>query len=237
MHTIEPCCATKQIMMLRDSLGKSGTTQFRGYGVLSLTEVLPALLTRYTETEMLIIAPALPDQAAEIIQKWMRKQWARMDGKGKLNIIRKMTVIADLSAGKSPMASTWLTENPFGDRLSLIDKAQEDTALLLPDIAVTGPLNMQYGYDFICNVTTIKEQVDALWKQYTQPVKPAKKSAAKKKAEPEEEQTGKAVMAGDAPSYSSSSSSDDAGYNADKKYNTVSSYGVIGDTVTSSALD
>lgn len=181
MRTIEPCCAVKQVMQMRDTLGSNGKTQFQGFGDLSLTELLPALLTRYSETEMLIAAPAIPDQAAEIIDRWMKKQWARMDGKGKLDCISRLTIIADLSPEQSPMASEWLKENPFGDRLTLVDKAQDDTALLLPDIAITGPLNLRYGQNFTCDVTTIQEEVDALWKQYsklTRTVKTAKKKAA-----------------------------------------------------------
>lgn len=168
-------------MQMRDTLGSNGKTQFQGFGDLSLTELLPALLTRYSETEMLITAPAIPDQAAEIIDRWMKKQWARMDGKGKLDCISHLTIIADLSPEQSPMASEWLKENPFGDRLTLVDKAQDDTALLLPDIAITGPLNLRYGQNFTCDVTTIQEEVDALWKQYsklTRTVKTAKKKAA-----------------------------------------------------------
>lgn len=181
MRTIDPCCAVKQVMQMRDTLGSNGKTQFQGFGDLSLTELLPALLTRYSETEMLITAPAIPDQAAEIIDRWMKKQWARMDGKGKLDCISRMTIIADLSEEHSPMASEWLKENPFGDRLTLVDKAQDDTALLLPDIAITGPLNLRYGQNFTCDVTTVQEEVDALWKQYsklTRTVKTAKKKAA-----------------------------------------------------------
>lgn len=152
--------------MLRDAIGQNGSAQFRGCGDLSLTELLPALLTRYSETEMMIVAPSLPDQAADIVGRWMRQQWAMRTGTGKLNVISRLTIVADLSEGKSPTASGWLSENPFGDRLSLVDRAQDDTALLLPDIAVTGPLNLRYGKSFVCTVTTVPEQVRGLWERY-----------------------------------------------------------------------
>ena len=166
MRIIEPCCAPKQLCMLRDAIGQNGTTQFQGFGDMSLTELLPALLTRYSETEMMIVAPAVPDQAAEIIGMWIKKQWARMDGKGKLDVISHLTIMADLSEEKSPVASQWLKENPWGDRLTLVDKTQDDTALLLPDIAITGPLNLRYGQNFVCDVTTIPEQVRSLWDKF-----------------------------------------------------------------------
>ena len=190
MRIIEPCCAPKQLCMLRDAIGQNGTTQFQGFGDMSLTELLPALLTRYSETEMMIVAPAVPDQAAEIIGMWIKKQWARMDGKGKLDVISHLTIMADLSEEKSPVASQWLKENPWGDRLTLVDKTQDDTALLLPDIAITGPLNLRYGQNFVCDVTTIPEQVRSLWERYIaaakekpaqQEAKPVRKSAKKRK--------------------------------------------------------
>lgn len=179
MKIIEPCCATKQFMFLRDAIKNKAKTQFKGFGDLSLTELLPALLTRYSETTMMIVAPSIPDQAADIIYTWLRRTWARMDGKGRLNVLSKLTIIADLSEEASPVANLWLTNNPFPDRLVLVNKAQDDTALLLPDIAITGPLNMRYDKEFVCDVTAIPEEVSALWKAYSKLSK--KRSTEKKK--------------------------------------------------------
>ena len=89
-----------------------------------------------------------------------------MDGKGRLNVLSKLTIIADLSEEASPAVNLWLTNNPFPDRLVLVNKAQDDTALLLPDIAITGPLNMRYGKEFVCDVTTIPSEVSDLWSVY-----------------------------------------------------------------------
>lgn len=174
MRIIEPCCATKQFMLLRDAIGKNGKTQFQGFGDLSLTELLPALLTRYTETEMMIVAPVIPNQAADIIGQWLSKTWARMDGKGRLYCIRKLTIIGNLNADVSPKASEWLGNNPFGARLVLVNREQDDTAIILPDIAITGPLNLRYGNSFVCNVTTIADEVSALSKQYAKLMRSAK---------------------------------------------------------------
>ena len=148
MHIIEPCCVQRQLSEVRRSLKNGGKEEIRGYGDMSLTELLPALLTSYNETEL----------------------------------------ISDLSEEHSPMASGWLKENPFGDRLTLIDKAQDDTAILLPDIAITGPLNLQYGRNFTCAVTTIQEEVGALWKQYNKlKRRQSKKRPAGTLAEPDTE--------------------------------------------------
>lgn len=190
MYLIQPCCTKKDLRMLRDAISKGGTAQFQGYGDMSLTELLPALLTRYSETEMMIVVPSLPDQAAEVIAMWMRQQWAMRTGTGKLDVIKRLTIMADLSEVKSPVASQWLKDNPWGDRLTLVDKAQDDTAMLLPDIAITGPLNLRYGRNFVCDVTTIPEQVRNLWERYIaaakekparQEAKPVRKSAKKRK--------------------------------------------------------
>ena len=180
MHIIEPCCSHRQMADLRKALRGGGRDQIRGYGDMSLTEMLPALLTGYNETEMMIVAPAIPDQAADIITTWMRWQWAKIDGSGKFHLLTRLTIIADLSEEKSPVASEWLKDNPWGDRLVLVDKTQDDTALLLPDIAITGPLNLRYGSNFVCDVTTIGEEVGELWKQYLKTVRPKAKPAKKK---------------------------------------------------------
>lgn len=166
MRIIEPCCVRRQLLELRDAISKGGTKQFQGYGDMSITELLPAILTRYSEVEMLIAAPSLPDQAAEIIERWMKKQWAMRTGNGKLDVVRKLTIIADLSPDKSPTASGWLTDNPFGERMKLVNIRQEETAILLPDFAITGPVNMRYGYYFVATATTMPADVSALWEKF-----------------------------------------------------------------------
>lgn len=163
---IQPCCAQKQLRELRNILEKEGTAQMEGYGDLSLTEILPALLTRYSNAEMLIAAPSLPDQAAEIIATWMQKQWARMDGCGNVNVIAHLTIVSDLSEAVSPDASAWLKENPYGERLVLHDMRQDATAILLPDFAIEGPVNMRYGKHFTATAYGKREDVEELWTKY-----------------------------------------------------------------------
>lgn len=166
MKLIEPCCAPRHLREVRDAIGTSGTTLIEGCGDLSLTELMPALLTRYADTEMMIVAPALPDQAAEIIQAWMHKQWARSDGQGKINVIAHLTIVSELTKRKSPLATGWLKVNPFGERLTLLDVKQNETAILMPDFAIVGPVNMQYGNHFVATATGKKEDVDALWEKF-----------------------------------------------------------------------
>ena len=206
MRIIQPCCAKKQFMLMRDAIKNKAKTQFKGFGDLSLTELLPALLTRYSETTMIIVAPSIPDQAADIIYTWLRHTWARMDGKGRLNVLSKLTIIADLSEEASPTVNMWLTNNPFPDRLVLVNKAQDDTALLMPDIAITGPLNMRYGKEFVCDVSTIPSEVSALWKAYSKLAK--KRSTEKKKttATATEKEAKNATIPADTKDVASSSS-------------------------------
>lgn len=163
---IEPCCAGRHMLSVRDAIGTKGTMEIEGYDDLSLTELLPAILTRYAETELLIVAPTLPDQATEVIATWMRRTIARMDGNGRLNYIRRLTIVSDLSEAVSPDASAWLKENPYGDRLVLHDMRQDATAILLPDFAIEGPVNMRYGKHFTATAYGKREDVDGLWTKY-----------------------------------------------------------------------
>lgn len=168
---------------LRKAIRNGGSEQIRGYGDMSLTELLPALLTSYNETEMLIAAPSIPDQAAEIIRTWMRWQWVKIDGSGKIYVLTHLTLIADLGEKKSPMVSEWLTKNPWGDRLTLVDKGQKDTVLLLPDIAITGPVNLRYGRQFTATATTDAETIAGLWAKFVKRMQDSDEPAGVARAE------------------------------------------------------
>lgn len=149
------------MMRVRDAIGKNGTTMFEGYGDLSLTELLPAILTRYCETDLLIAAPQMPEQATEIIQTWMRRQLARMDGKGKLNYVKSLTIVTDVSLSASAVAE-WAKGGAFEDRVRVIDRTQEDTMIVLPDFAIVGPVNMRYGEHFTATATARTEIVEMM---------------------------------------------------------------------------
>lgn len=166
MHLIEPCCAPRHLLALRHILGESGTALWHGHGDLSLAELLPPLLTRYSETELMIVAPALPDAAAETIGKMMRREWMRMDGKGKARNIGHMTLVCNMSEKRSPMASSWMKSNPFGERLTLRDVQQNDTAILLPDIALWGPINLTYGGHFTAMATKNASTIRSLREEW-----------------------------------------------------------------------
>lgn len=168
MFKIEPCCTQKHLLEIRNAIGKNGTTLFEGYGDMSITELLHALLTRYGETEMMIVAPAIPDQAAEAISKAMKRQFARMDGKGKLDVLQHLTILADLTKKSSPEASSWLKDNPFEGRLTLVSIKQQEHVILLPDIAIIGFTNMQYSAHFIATATAKPATVAALWARFRQ---------------------------------------------------------------------
>lgn len=165
MFVIEPCCTQKQLLALRRKLGDDGTTFFHGYGDLSLAELLPVLLTRYTETEMLIVAPSLPNGAAKVLRQMLDKQWS--DGKGQVNAIGHLTLVADLRKSKSPAASAWVQENPFPGRLTLLDVQQNDTAVILPDIALYGSMNLTYGGHFSGIATRRARTIESLRSMYT----------------------------------------------------------------------
>lgn len=196
MYIIEPCCAKRHLNALRNDIGKGGTADFEGYGDLSLSELLPAMLTHYSETELLIAAPSLPDPLADVLKLWMKQQWSRADGKGKLDAIHHLTIIADLSEEKSPTVSQWLKDNPFGERLALVDMKQDETAILLPDFAITGPVNLRYGERFTATATTDPERLSGLWNTFLAMAKKQEEKAVKELAEsPAQEATELAVPA------------------------------------------
>ena len=89
-----------------------------------------------------------------------------MDGCGNVNVVKRLTIVSDLSETASPDASAWLTDNPYGERLVLHDVRQDATAILLPDFAIEGPVNMRYGKHFIATAYGKREDVDGLWTKY-----------------------------------------------------------------------
>ena len=166
MHLIEPCCAPKHLLALRGKLGDRGTVLWHGYGDLSLAELLPPMLTRYSETEMMFVSPTLPDAAARVLERMMRKKWMRADGTGRIDMIRHLTLVTDLREQKSPAASRWINENPFGERMTIRNVQQNDTAILLPDIAFVGNINLTYGSHFTAMATKDTRVIGNLRKNY-----------------------------------------------------------------------
>ena len=166
MLVVEPCCTQKHLLELRHRLGDDGTVFWRGYGDLSLVEILPVLLTRYTETELMIVAPNLPDMAVRTIKRMMARQLASIDGKGKLNTIAHLLLISDLRSSRSPAASAWVDDNPFGERLTLHNVQQNDTAIILPDIALYGNINLTYCGHFSAIATKNARTIQSLRKMY-----------------------------------------------------------------------
>lgn len=179
MQIIQPCCTKKHLCRLREATDKGETRNFECFGDMSITELLPPLMTRYAETRMLIASPAIPDQAAEAIALEMRRKWSRADGPGKMDEISHLTIITDVS--RSPMLALWIKNGTYGDRLTVIDRRQEEDVILLPDLAILGFRNMRYSEHFIGTITGAPERIEALWEQYKKPaqaVKPGQTVAA-----------------------------------------------------------
>lgn len=160
MHLIEPCCAPKQLRALRGKIANGGTCFWHGYGDLSLTELLPHILTRYSEVEMLIATPALPRAAAVVIKQMMERTWMSMDGKSRIDNIGHLTLISDFGQKSAPTAYEWVKDNPFGERLTLKNVQQGDTAIILPDIAFFGNINLVYRGHFTALATTNTKIID-----------------------------------------------------------------------------
>ena len=166
MNIIEPCCTQKHWPALREKIGADGTTMFHGYGDLSLTELMPVMLTRYANVDMMLVCPTLPDGAAELLELWLHKKRTRMDGHGTVDTIAHLTIVSDLRKKKSPIASGWVKENPFPDRLILHNIQQNDTCILLPDLVVYGNLNLIHNGHFTALASTNQRFIKNLRETY-----------------------------------------------------------------------
>ena len=166
MFLIEPCCTQKHWPELRKQLGDGGTMSWEGYGDLSIAELLPVILAHYTEVEMMLAAPSIPNRAAEVLAYWMRRRIVTIDGKRNVLVLSRLTIVADLSEKRSPLASTWLKKNPYGERLVLKNVQQDETALILPDIALYGPFNLTYGQRFTATATKNAKTIAEMRKAY-----------------------------------------------------------------------
>ena len=168
MQLIEPCCTQKHWPALRRSLGENGTRLFCGFGDLSIDELMSVILNRYSETDMMIVAPTIPDRAATAMLAWLKKRWGCSNGTGPVNMVERLTVIADLGKEASPTASQWLTENPYPNRLIPYNIQQRDTAILLPDLAIYGNINLAYGSRFTAFATKDMQIIGELRRHYTE---------------------------------------------------------------------
>ena len=163
-YLLEPCCIQKQLGDLCHAIKNGGTAEFQYYGDLSALELLPALKERYNKTRLLIVAPSIPDTAAEVIASWARRQWKRMDGSGSFYALQHVTIVTSLAA--SPAVGSWLEKNLFGDRLTVVDANQGEHIIALHNLAISGFRNMRYGENGTAVSTTEPEKIEALWEKY-----------------------------------------------------------------------
>lgn len=165
MMLIEPCCVQKLIPQLREKLDGGGTTFIHGRGDLSIAELLPELLLPHTEAELMIVAPGVPDIAARTIESLMDRRMPQ-PGKGQVWLVKQLTLITNLKKNPKYISAGWLKENPFGERLQLKHCQQNDTAILLPDMAIVGPVNMAYNGHFTAIATRRKRTIEDLRATY-----------------------------------------------------------------------
>lgn len=156
MNLIEPCCTQKHWPEIRRKIGNDGTTFFHGYGDMSINELFPVLFVRYSGVNMTIVSPNLPNVASGILKHWMDKP----------DTIRQLTLITNLNTKKSPNASKWLKDNPWPGRLILHNIQQNDTAILLPEIAIYGAINLANSGHFTALATTNQKVIQNLRSVY-----------------------------------------------------------------------
>jgi hypothetical protein len=162
MQLIQPCCTQLHWPALRNKLKNGKTELFHGKGDLSLAELLPVILLPYSETDILLACPTLPDLVSETLLYWMRRELPRIDGRSKFHVVKNLTIITNLCEKRSPIASRWLQENPFPGRLELRNVQQNNTAIILPDLALYGPINLVYCGHFIATATKDQKIIEEL---------------------------------------------------------------------------
>ena len=92
----------------------------------------------------------------------MEKQY----DEGKSWQIGRLTLVTDMCRKKSPLTGGWQSKNPFGERLTLVNVQQNDTAIILPDIALVGNINLAYGGHFTALATKKPSLIEDLRKTY-----------------------------------------------------------------------
>ena len=161
MFLIEPCCVQKLIPQLRKKLEGGGTTFVHGKGDVSIAELLPELLLPHTEVELMIVAPSVPDIAARTIEALMDRQMPTK-GRGQVPMIKQLTLVANLKKNSKYISAGWMKQNPWGERLQLKHCTQNDTAILLPDMAIIGALNMAYNGHFTAIATRRMKTIEEM---------------------------------------------------------------------------
>ena len=103
--------------------------------------------------------------AARVIERLM-DQKLPMKGRGQVPLIKQLTIVANLKKNSKYLSAGWVKENPWGERLQLKHCQQNDTAILLPDMAIIGPVNMAYNGHFTAVVTRRKKTIGELRATY-----------------------------------------------------------------------
>lgn len=122
MRTIEPCCTQKHWPQVLEDLKRRPTVMMNGYGDMTLCELLPVMLERYAECEVMVVVPTLPPQLREVLDRWARQTWG--DGS---RAVAQMWVITDARESKSPGAAEWSR----GAGVAMASCQQNDTAVVV----------------------------------------------------------------------------------------------------------
>ncbi len=146
MITIEPCCANKHWKQVLKELEMKKTVLVNGYGDMTLTELLPEVLQRYSEADVLMALPTVPEQMRTLVGRMLRRTWALAQG-GNVDVVRRLRLITDARASKSPGLVEWAQGQ---ERLRLANAQHNDTLIIVHNgnpqgecaLAIMGPVNM-----------------------------------------------------------------------------------------------
>jgi len=167
MVTIEPCCAHKHWKKVLKELELNGTVLMRGYGDMTLSELLPEVLAGYTEADVLMALPTAPEAARVLLRSMLHRTWGMQEG-GNVNNVARLRLLTDARASRSPGLVEWAQRQ---ERLELASAQQNDTIILVEDgrqqgadrLAIMGPVNVVPCGMWTAAATTGPIMVASLW--------------------------------------------------------------------------
>lgn len=148
-----------------------------GYGDMTLCELLPVMLERYAECEVMVAVPTLPPQLREVLDRWTRQTWG--DGS---RAVARIWVITDARESKSPGAAEWSRDAG----VAMASCQQNDTTVVVrgrgsrvesqgsrgegrefgEDVMVMGAVNVRPSGMFTAVVTKDEKMIAEAWAYY-----------------------------------------------------------------------
>lgn len=168
MITIEPCCAATKhwpkVLATLDELGEESVVGIRGYGDMTLMELLPAMVSSYSEADVLVAVPTLPSCLREKLDALLHLSWG--NDSGSVPAVARLRVITDARESRSPAAAEWIQD--AGSRVSLASCQMNDTVVIIRGsggggVMVFGAVNARPATEWVAMATKDKRLIEDFW--------------------------------------------------------------------------